>query len=120
VATTVNNLTTLTQDQFLKLLSAQLQNQDPLDPVSDQDLVTQLSQVSTVNGITQLNASFSQILQLQQLTQGASLIGRTVDYAGGAGPASGVVSALTTASDGTINLQIGGNSVPLSGVTKIS
>lgn len=119
MATVNNNLTTLSQDQFLQLLSAQLKNQDPLNPVSDRDLVTQLSQVSTVSGIAQLNATFAQVLQLQQLTQGSSLIGRRVDYTTSSGAAaSGVVSAVTS-SGGNVNLQIGNQSVALSSVTKV-
>ena len=52
----ISSLSSLTQDQFLKLLTAELRNQDPTNPISSQDLVTQMSQVSTVSGIAQLNA----------------------------------------------------------------
>lgn len=68
------------QDQFLKLLVTQLQNQDPLNPVSDQDFIGQLTQLNTLSSLQSLNTSFSQNLKLQQLTQGADLIGRTVEY----------------------------------------
>src|SRR5581483_4131830 len=63
-----NSLSSISQDQFLQLLVAQLQNQDPLDPVSNKDLLAQLAQFSTLQGVTQLNANFGDLLQLQQLT----------------------------------------------------
>jgi flagellar basal-body rod modification protein FlgD len=114
----ISNVTGLNQEQFLQLLTAQLQNQNPLEPVSDKDLISELSQVSSVNGIAQLNATFSQFLQLQQLSQGSSLIGRAVEFTSANGPASGVVTAVTS-SNGSINLQIGDQSVPLSSITKV-
>lgn len=116
----VNNLTSLSQDQFLQLLTAQLKNQDPSNPVTDRDLLTQLSQVSSANGIAQLNTTFSQMLQLQQLTQGSDLIGRTVQYNSPKTGAviSGVVSAVN-ANNGNITIQIGADSIPLSQVKSV-
>lgn len=68
------------QDQFLQLLVTQLQNQDPLDPVSDKDFIAQLATLSQLQGIQDLNANFGEMLKLQQLTNGTSLIGKTVEY----------------------------------------
>jgi flagellar basal-body rod modification protein FlgD len=67
-------------DQFLQLLVTQLQNQDPLNPVNDQQFIAQLTSLSQLQGIQNLNTSFAEQLKLQQLTQGTSLIGKTVDY----------------------------------------
>jgi flagellar basal-body rod modification protein FlgD len=68
------------QDTFLKLLVAQVQNQNPLDPVSDTEFIAQLAQFNTLSSLEQLNASFDQMLKLTQLTQGSELIGKTVQY----------------------------------------
>src|SRR5947209_2759715 len=73
----------LTQAQFFKLLTAQLQNQDPLNPVSSTDFTSQLSQMSMLTGIQQLNTSFQQMLQIQQLSQGAALVGKNIRYGSG-------------------------------------
>ncbi|MDT7935347.1 MAG: flagellar hook capping FlgD N-terminal domain-containing protein [Sphingomonadaceae bacterium] len=48
---------TLNQADFLKILTAQLQNQDPTEPTDNAQFVSQMAQFSTVNGIEQLNAS---------------------------------------------------------------
>ena len=70
-----------TQDRFLKLLVTQLKNQDPLSPMDNAQLTSQIAQINTVSGIATLNTSVqqlsSQFLQLQTL-QGASLVGKDV------------------------------------------
>lgn len=69
------------QDRFLKLLVTQLQNQDPLSPMDNAQLTSQIAQINTVTGIATLNTSVqglsSQFLQMQTL-QGASLVGKSV------------------------------------------
>jgi flagellar basal-body rod modification protein FlgD len=69
------------QDRFLKLLVTQLQNQDPLSPMDNAELTSQIAQINTVTGIATLNTSVqslsSQFLQMQSL-QGASLVGKDV------------------------------------------
>ncbi|TMH06892.1 MAG: flagellar hook assembly protein FlgD [Betaproteobacteria bacterium] len=69
------------EDRFLKLLVTQMQNQDPLNPMDNAQITSQMAQINTVNGIEKLNttvASLSgQFLQMQTL-QGASLVGRGV------------------------------------------
>lgn len=110
----------LNQDQFLQLLVTQLKNQDPTNPLSSNDMLNQVTQLSTLQSLHQLNAGFGDLLQLQQLTQGSSLLGRSVQYTDGAtsSAASGVVSAVNV-KDGTILLQVGGRDVPLSQVTSV-
>jgi len=53
--------TALTQTDFLKLLTAQLKNQDPTKPVDNDQLVSQLAQLSTVDGIATLNKTVTGI-----------------------------------------------------------
>lgn len=69
------------QDRFLKLLVTQLQNQDPLSPMDNAELTSQIAQINTVTGIATLNTSVQalsgQFLQMQTL-QGAALIGKDV------------------------------------------
>ncbi len=67
------------QDRFLKLMVAQLANQDPLNPMDNAELTSQMAQINTVSGIQQLNATLSgmssQFGALQSL-QSTSLIGK--------------------------------------------
>ena len=102
---------TLNQDDFLKLLTAQLKHQDPLNPVDSTNFTSQLAQFSTLSGVQQLNTSTQQMLQLQQISQGASLVGKTVRYGDtDANAVRGNVDAVNLQS-GKLLLQIGGKSV---------
>ena len=68
-------------DRFLKLLVTQLQNQDPMNPVDNAQMTSQMAQISTVSGIEKLNTTVQgltgQFVQMQAL-QGASLVGKDV------------------------------------------
>ena len=76
---------TVTADRFLKLLVAQMQNQDPLNPMDNAQVTSQMAQINTVTGIDKLNTTVqglsSQFMQLQAV-QGASLVGHDVIVAG--------------------------------------
>ncbi|MCU0929195.1 MAG: flagellar hook assembly protein FlgD [Burkholderiaceae bacterium] len=69
------------QDRFLKLLVAQMKNQDPLNPLDNAQVTSQMAQIQTVSGIERLNTTVESLsghfAQLQAL-QGASLVGRDV------------------------------------------
>jgi flagellar basal-body rod modification protein FlgD len=69
------------QDRFLKLLVAQLNNQDPMNPLDNAQMTSQIAQINTVTGIQQLNDTvnkFAGQLAVQQLVQGSSLVGHQV------------------------------------------
>jgi len=76
---------TLDQDDFFKLMSAQLQAQDPLKPMDASQFLGQIAQFSTVSGIQSLNTSFASLaesLTANQALQGAALVGREVQVPG--------------------------------------
>jgi flagellar basal-body rod modification protein FlgD len=103
------------RDQFLHLLVTQLQNQNPLEPTSQEDFLQQLSTFSMVEGIETLNARFDQMLKIQELSQGAELVGKTVEFASSDGTSTGVVQKARVV-DGSIVLTVNGKSVPIDDV----
>lgn len=73
------------EDRFLTLLMTQIKNQDPLNPLDNAQVTTQLAQLNTVNGIEKLNATLSQLLAGYNEAQGlqaAGIIGKNVMVAG--------------------------------------
>lgn len=69
------------EQRFLKLLVTQLNNQDPLNPLDNAELTSQLAQMSTVSGIEKLNSTLDSLVSqsgASQVLQAASLIGRSV------------------------------------------
>ncbi len=73
------------QDRFLTLLVAQINSQDPLNPMDNAQMTTQMAQINTVSGIQQLNATLEGITSqfgAMQMLQASSLVGRDVLRAG--------------------------------------
>lgn len=77
--------TTEAQDRFLKLLTTQLRNQDPLNPMDNAQMTSQMAQISTVDGIEKLNATLQKMLASTvdaEAMQAAALVGHQVMVAG--------------------------------------
>jgi len=73
------------QDRFLTMLITQLKNQDPLNPLDNAQLTSQLAQISTVQGIEKLNSTLTVLagsFDSGQSLQAAALVGRQVMVAG--------------------------------------
>lgn len=69
------------QDRFMKLLVAQLNNQDPMNPMDNAQMTSQMAQINTVSGIQQLNETMKSMASqftAMQVMQGASMIGHGV------------------------------------------
>jgi flagellar basal-body rod modification protein FlgD len=69
------------QNQFMTLLVTQMQNQDPLNPMDNSQVTSQMAQLSTVSGISQLNSTvqaLSASMATSQSLQATSMIGATV------------------------------------------
>ena len=69
------------QDRFLKLLVTQLKNQDPLNPMDNAQITSQMAQISTVSGIDKLNATLQSMaasFNSAQSLQATSMIGHNV------------------------------------------
>ncbi len=105
--------TELGQGEFLELMTTQLSNQDPLEPMDNSEFMTQISQFSAVNGINQLLVSFQDLstnLQSSQALQASSLIGRQVlvnldqGYLPEGGSLLGAVELDSSASDVAVNI----------------
>ena len=111
------------QDRFLKLLVAQLNNQDPLNPMDNAQMTTQMAQINTVSGIEQLNATLKGMADqysAMQAMQGTALIGRHAVIDGSSlyfneGTAQGAVSLDTAASNVTVDI-IGTNGAVIDSV----
>ena len=82
----------LGRDAFLQLFTAQLKNQNPLDPMENEAFVAQLAQFSSVEGIKGMQTSLERLvgnLREQSLLTGSALVGKRVAVAGGFGQGGG-------------------------------
>ena len=120
-ATKATGTSGVNQNDFMKLLVAQMRYQNPLEPQSGADFTAQLAQFSSLDGINKLNQNISDMLLLQGLGQGTSLIGKSVSYAKdatGTTTAKGTVESVKVDS-GKGHVVIGGNSIPLTQIRNI-
>ena len=109
-STTAPPKTTLDQTDFLKLMTAQMSNQDPFQPQSNTEMIAQMAQFSTVTGIQQLNTTVSGVateIAQNRIATSASFIGKSVlvpgntalaDSTGGISGAVDLPSAATSLS----------------------
>jgi flagellar basal-body rod modification protein FlgD len=110
----------LGKDDFLKLLVAQLQHQDPMSPMDNTAYMGQLAQFSTLEQITNVGDELKRMRTTSQVDQAVSMIGKNVGYAAPDGTAAtGVVDSVRLL-DGAIVLSVGGVDVNPAAVTSIA
>lgn len=99
---------------FLQLLTAQLQNQTPLEPVDNESFMNQMASYTSMQEQRDLNSNMLKLLdyqgvlaRVQGLGQGSALLGREVSYAGEGGvEASGKVESVYVADTGSVRLRL--------------
>lgn len=109
-------------DGFLKLLAGQIRAQNPLDPMKDTEFVAQMAQFSQLERMTSIARNIEALTLSGRLSQGASLIGRTVTYrpADGTAPVTGVVSSLAVGGDGrSMSLVVDGAEVDMRQIVRV-
>lgn len=116
----VNPSAQLGKEEFLKLLVAQLRNQNPLEPMKDREFIAQLAQMNTVEQLQNLNSRTDSLLVSQAVGQASELIGRNVEVQDAdLGPISGTVSKVTFDGNGP-QLVVGGKSYRMADVNEVS
>jgi len=96
---------TVTQDDFLKLLIAQLQNQDPLQPMDNQQFAVQLATFNSLSQLIDIDSKLGSLQTAQGTTNqfnAASLIGKEITT-------NGNTLSLQSGTPATIGYQLGGN-----------
>jgi flagellar basal-body rod modification protein FlgD len=104
----------------MKMLIAELQNQDPTQPMSNEDLLGQLATMSQLQSTTDLDTALQSNTTNQQLSIGASFIGKSITGTDDSGnPVSGVVDQ-TFLQSGKAYVGVGSSQVQLTNVTNVA
>lgn len=117
--TTGGGAESLDMNSFMKLLTTQLQNQDPTNPTDNSQMIAQLAQFSSLQGISQLNTTvngFQSTLQSSQIMQASALVGKAAIVKGDTAHMYN-----STAADGTTSASgiLGAVDIP-TGATSVS
>jgi flagellar basal-body rod modification protein FlgD len=118
--TPTNPSSSLGESDFLQLLVAQLQYQDPMNPTDDQSFIQEQAQFSTVEGITNMESTLTGMGTAQQMSAAVNLIGANVQYTASDGSTqSGTVSSASNTS-GAVTVQVGSDNVDPGNITQVS
>jgi flagellar basal-body rod modification protein FlgD len=113
-------LTQISPNDFLKMLITQLQNQDPVNPTSSDQILQQISQIDNIEATTSLTSSLNSVATDQSFQTASGLIGKQVQGVDSSGnPVAGAVDSVSFANGAAI-LNIGSQTMQLSGISSIS
>ena len=112
-------------DDFLKLMIAELQNQDPLDPMENSEMLQQLSQMRAIGATDKLTSTLDSVLMGQNITTASTMIGKQISALSDSGEnIEGTVDRVTvSAADdqegANVRIHVGDQSVALKNVREI-
>jgi flagellar basal-body rod modification protein FlgD len=110
---------TLGQNDFLKLLTVQMTQQDPMKPMEDTAFIAQMAQFTALQQTTEMSKSINQLRNDNQLQAASALIGREVTIAMPNGDVTGVVDEVGNDGDG-MHVRVGDVYYPFNLIYRIS
>lgn len=109
----------LGSDTFLKLLVAQLQNQNPLEPMDGSQMLQQTATFSQVEAMQRLTDLQGRLLGVQNFSAAASLIGKEITaFVPGEGDVAGIVDSVGSGETGAL-LRVDGRDISLEHVVRV-
>jgi flagellar basal-body rod modification protein FlgD len=113
------------QMDYMKLLVAELQYQDPLEPLDNNEMASQLAQFSELEQLESMNSSFTKVLTSVERAYASSLIGKEVSFTvqteqGTTDIQSGTVEQVYNDVDGQVVLMVGSYAVSLNDVMSVN
>ena len=120
VAGQSDRLNELTMSDFIRMMVAELENQDPMNPISNTEMLQQISQMRSITSSDRLTTSIESLAMGQALSTASSLIGKTVTGVNTLGnDVEGMVDRVTI-ENGEARLFIGSSIVNVGNVTAIA
>lgn len=115
-----NNFASLTANDFLKMLITELQNQDPTQPVSNTELLQQLSQMQALQSNVELNTTLSNFAANEQVSSGAAFLGKVITgNDSNQNPVTGIADSVFL-QNGTLMVGVGSSSVAINNITGVA
>ncbi len=96
--------TDFSSDDFMMLLLTQMKYQNPLEPMDESQMMSQMSQMNTVSELVKLNSAIGDLKYTNQITSGANLVGKTISYLDEAGKYAEIVVKETALIDSKVYL----------------
>ncbi|MBN2555723.1 MAG: hypothetical protein JXA97_07275 [Anaerolineales bacterium] len=113
-----SDLSNMAGEEFMALLLAQLRNQNPLEPMDDQQLLNQVTQLTSMQELQSINQTLSGMADSSSMLDGAALIGRAVRAQMGGDIYEGIVTGVSMLDD-SATLWLNDLQVPLENVLQV-
>ena len=119
ISTISDRFNELTMGDFIKMMVAELENQDPMNPMSNTEMLSQISQIRSITSNDQLSTSIEALTLGQALSTASGLIGKTVTGVNTLNETvTGEVDKVTI-EDGEAKLFVGSSIIKVGNVTAI-
>lgn len=109
----------LGQDDFLKLMTVQLANQDPMKPMEDNSFIAQMAQFSSLEQSSQMSRDMASLRSDMSLQSANSLLGREVTLNTDKGDVTGTVDVVDNSTD-TLRVSVNGQLYPFSSIVRVA
>lgn len=107
-------------EDFLQLLTSQISNQDPLEPMKDTEFISQMANIASLEQMQQFTKGFESFASSQKDMVAQAYLGRIVTINDLGNDVVGMVDSVEKSPDGLITIQVGGNSYEPKDITRVS
>ena len=109
----------LQMDDFLQLLTNQITNQDPLEPMKDTEFISQMANIASLEQMEQFSKGFSKFADSQHAMLAQGYLGHEVKVQENGSEISGIVESINTNEDGTPEIVVNGTAYSPSSIKEV-
>ncbi|HAY75059.1 MAG TPA: hypothetical protein DCY32_05245 [Opitutae bacterium] len=106
-------------EDFLQLLTSQISNQDPLEPMKDTEFISQMANIASLEQMQQFTKGFESFASSQKDMVAQAYLGRIVTISDQGNEVEGLVDSVEKSSDGSITIEVSGNSYDPKDITRV-
>ena len=111
---------TLQMEDFLQLLTSQISNQDPLEPMKDTEFISQMANIASLEQMQQFSKGFESFANSHKDMVAQAYLGRVVEIKSGGEQLSGTVHSVERTDDGKISVLVNGKAYDPNDIVKVS
>ena len=111
---------TMQMDDFLQLLTSQISNQDPLEPMKDTEFISQMANIASLEQMQQFSKGFEMFASSHKDMVAQAYLGRAVEIKSGSEELSGIVNAVERSEDGKISVLVNNKAYNPNEIVKVS
>jgi flagellar basal-body rod modification protein FlgD len=112
--------TAMQMDDFLQLLTSQISNQDPLEPMKDTEFISQMANIASLEQMQQFTEGFEMFASSQKDMVAQAYLGKMVNISEDGLEVSGLVDSVEKNSDGEVFVSVAGKNYLPANITRVS